>query len=144
MINSIYTEKRMQSTAKTHRPDGAEHASALFQGMADSTRLRCLILLATHGELCVCELVHALELSQPMISRHLRQLRDLSLVADRRQRVWVHYRIHDAAPAWIRSTLDAVAAAQAEASPFADDRARLAAMPDRPGGRCSAPSSVVR
>jgi len=133
----------MLETAKTRQPDNAEQASALFQGMADSTRLRCLILLATHGELCVCELVHALNLSQPMISRHLRQLRDLGLVADRRERVWVHYRIHDAAPAWIRTTLNCVAATHAHNPPFGDDKTRLSAMPDRPGGRCSGPSAVA-
>ena len=41
------------------------------------------MLLATHGELCVCELVHALELSQPKISRHLKLLRDAGVLADR-------------------------------------------------------------
>lgn len=134
----------MSNPATAQYPDTAEQTSALFQGLADSTRLRCLVLLARHGELCVCELVHSLELSQPMISRHLRLLRDLGLVADRRERVWVHYRIHDDAPAWMRATLDDLATAQAHSAPFAADETRLVSMPDRPGGRCGAAAAPAR
>lgn len=109
----------------------------IFQAMADSTRLRCLALIVGHGELCVCELVHALELSQPKISRHLKLLRETGLVADRRERIWVHYRLADTLPSWARTTLNDVVAAHAQDAPFADDARRLARMPDRPGGRCS-------
>ncbi len=44
---------------------------SLFQLLSDPTRLRCLLLMQVEGELCVCELTHALDLSQPKISRHL-------------------------------------------------------------------------
>ena len=43
----------------------------LFKALSDATRLRCIVLLATNGELCVCELAYALELQQPKISHHL-------------------------------------------------------------------------
>jgi|AntDeeMinimDraft_5_1070356.scaffolds.fasta_scaffold00590_10 ArsR family transcriptional regulator len=112
----------------------AGHAAQLFQAMADTTRLRCLVLLAAHGELCVCELVHALDLSQPKISRHLRLLRDCGLVADRRERIWVHYRLADSQPCWLRPTLDALIAESGDSAPFAHDTRRLATMPDRPDG----------
>jgi ArsR family transcriptional regulator len=49
---------------------------AFFKMLADSTRLRCLLLMQAEGELCVCELTHALNLSQPKISRHLAHLRE--------------------------------------------------------------------
>ena len=109
---------------------------AIFQALADSTRLRCLALIVNHGELCVCELVHALELSQPKISRHLKLLREAGLVADRRERIWVHYRLADTLPSWARRTLGDVVAEHAHDAPFADDARRLAHMPDRPEGRC--------
>ncbi|MBO9469354.1 metalloregulator ArsR/SmtB family transcription factor [Endozoicomonas sp. G2_2] len=109
---------------------------AIFQALADSTRLRCLALIVNHGELCVCELVHALELSQPKISRHLKLLREAGLVADRRERIWVHYRLSDTLPLWARRTLGDVVAAHAHDAPFAGDARRLAHMPDRPEGRC--------
>ncbi|BCU06976.1 hypothetical protein Atep_16530 [Allochromatium tepidum] len=65
----------------------------LFTALAQDTRLRCLLLLATQGELCVCELTQATGVVQPHVSRHLAQLRELGLVQDRRDGLWVHYRL---------------------------------------------------
>lgn len=104
-----------------------------FQSLADTTRLRCLLLLAAEGELCVCELVHALDLSQPKISRHLRLLRDAGLVDDRRVRMWVHYRVANDLPDWARGVVAATLERHHAQPPFCDDVRRLAAMPDRPG-----------
>lgn len=128
----------MTTTANRTETDAADRATAVFQALADGTRLRCLALIAVHGELCVCELVHALERSQPMISRHLKLLRDAGLVADRRERFWVHYRLAPDLSDWVRDTLDGVVGACAALPPFAADRRRLAQMPARPGGRCGA------
>ncbi|MES1927219.1 metalloregulator ArsR/SmtB family transcription factor [Salinisphaera sp. T31B1] len=108
-----------------------------FQALADSTRLRCLVLIATHDELCVCELVHALDLSQPKISRHLKLLRDAGIVGDRRERIWVHYRIAKNLSTWARQVIATTVAANVESSPFADDALQLATMPDRPSERCA-------
>ena len=55
-----------------------------FKMLADSTRLRCLLLMQAEGELCVCELTHALNLSQPKISRHLAHLREAGVLVARR------------------------------------------------------------
>ncbi len=108
----------------------------VFRALADTTRLRCLLLIATNRELCVCELVHALDLSQPKISRHLKLLRDNGLVADRRERIWVHYRIAPDLPGWVDTVIQATVDSNTNQAPFAEDARRLAAMPDRPGGPC--------
>jgi ArsR family transcriptional regulator len=68
----------------------------LFKALSDETRLRILALL-TAGELCVCDLMAVLELPQSTVSRHLAYLRNTGLVEDRRQGVWMYYRL--AAPA---------------------------------------------
>lgn len=117
--------------------EAAAHAAGVFQALADTTRLRCLVLIATHGELCVCELVHALELSQPKVSRHLKLLRETGLVADRRERVWIHYRLAGNRPSWLQATLDGLIADTHDRAPFAGDAQRLATMADRPDGRCA-------
>jgi len=67
-------------------------ASRLFKALGDETRLRIVALLS-HGELCVCHLQEALGLSQPAVSRHLGVLRAAGVVADRRERKWVYYRL---------------------------------------------------
>jgi ArsR family transcriptional regulator len=68
---------------------------AVFSGLADSTRLRILQLLAKE-ELCACEVMVALDLTQPTASHHLRILERSGLVASRREGKWVFYRIADA------------------------------------------------
>jgi len=68
---------------------------AVFSGLADNTRLRILKLLAKE-ELCACEVMAALDLTQPTASHHLGILERSGLVASRREGKWVFYRIADA------------------------------------------------
>jgi ArsR family transcriptional regulator len=68
----------------------------LLAAAADATRLRLLRLLFQQ-ELCVCELMDAVELPQYQVSRHLRELRRAGLVEARRSGRWMHYRISGAA-----------------------------------------------
>lgn len=113
-------------------------ADTLFSALAHPLRLRALLLLQQEGELCVCELTHVLAVSQPMISRHLAQLRQTGLVTDRRQGLWVYYRLHADLPEWAQQVLAVTAEGVAGQTPYADDRAALAAMPNRPGASCCA------
>lgn len=69
-----------------------KQTAQLFKALSDETRLRILALL-TAGELCVCDLMAVLELPQSTVSRHLAYLRNASLVEDRRQGVWMYYRL---------------------------------------------------
>lgn len=66
--------------------------SRLFKALADETRLR-LVALLSHGDLCVCHLEEALQLSQPKVSRHLATLRSAGVVEPRREGTWVYYRL---------------------------------------------------
>ena len=110
----------------------------LFKALADSTRLRALVLISTTGELCVCELTHALEVSQPKISRHLAQLREANVVQDSRAGLWIYYSLHPELPAWARAALTSTLQGIREQSPFAADRLRLQQMTDRPhAARCA-------
>ena len=76
-----------------------------YKCLADDTRLKSLLLILKENELCVCELTHALEQSQPKISRHLALLRQKKLVIDRRQGQWVHYKINPNVPDWAQEIL---------------------------------------
>ncbi len=109
-----------------------------FTALSHPLRLRALLLLQAEGELCVCELNHALGVSQPMISRHLAHLRQWGLVGDRRQGLWVYYRLRDELPEWMRQILATTAEGVADSAPYVEDRAALCAMPNRPGAACCA------
>jgi len=109
-----------------------------FKMLADSTRLRCLLLMQAEGELCVCELTHALNLSQPKISRHLAHLREAGVLVARRNGTWMNYRINPELDGWalniLQDTLDGVRTLE----PFVSDHKMLDVMADRPGQACCA------
>jgi len=107
-----------------------------YQALSNESRLRCLVLLQMQGELCVCELTHALKLSQPMISRHLALLRESELVLDRRFGQWIYYQINTALPDWVHNVLQTTAQANATKAPFAADLKVLNKMPNRPSTGC--------
>jgi ArsR family transcriptional regulator len=64
----------------------------LLAALTDPTRLR-LVQLLLREELCVCELVDALQVPQYKVSRHLSRLRGVGLVEARRNGRWIYYSI---------------------------------------------------
>jgi len=66
-----------------------------YKAMSDETRIRIVNLLLHAEELCVCDLEETLDLSQPKISRHLAYLREMGLVKDRKDSLWVYYEMNN-------------------------------------------------
>lgn len=77
----------------------ARDLAAMFKSLGDPVRLRLLSLIASHagGEVCVCDLAEAFELTQPTISHHLKVLRAAGLVDRERRGTWVFYWVLPAA-----------------------------------------------
>ncbi len=73
----------------------AQVAARAFKALGDPARVRLLSLIAAapSGEACVCDLVDALDLSQPTISHHLRLLLEAGLVDRDRRGTWSYYRL---------------------------------------------------
>lgn len=69
-----------------------KHASQHFRLLSDSTRLR-LLMLVDREELSVAELAAITQLAQPRVSTHLAKLKEAGLVSDRREGVFVYYRM---------------------------------------------------
>ncbi len=103
----------------------------LFKALSDETRLRCLSLLINKGELCVCELTYALNLSQPKISHHLAKLRKAKLVTDRKEGLWIYYQINCELSSWNIELLKTTAQGIKNDQPFITDMQALAAMSKR-------------
>jgi ArsR family transcriptional regulator len=72
----------------------AERVAPLLKALGDPVRLRLMSLVASHpgGEVCVCDLTSAFDLSQPTISHHMKVLYEAGLVDRERRGVWVYYR----------------------------------------------------
>lgn len=80
----------------------------VMRACADETRLRILNLLGGGGEICVCHLVEALGEGQPKVSRHLAYLRGAGLVRDRKDGLWVHYRLAESPDDAVVAVLEAL------------------------------------
>lgn len=78
----------------------------LFVILSDPKRRRILALLNRRDELCVCQIMGALDLPQPKVSRYLSQIRATGLLDWRKQGTWIHYRLHPELPRWVCKLLD--------------------------------------
>lgn len=83
------------TTAPTQSPKCDLAIAVQYRALADATRLRVLLALAGR-EVCVCELVEELEVPQPLLSFHLRTLRDAGLVRAERRGRWNYYALEAA------------------------------------------------
>jgi ArsR family transcriptional regulator, arsenate/arsenite/antimonite-responsive transcriptional repressor len=71
-------------------------AAQFFKALADEARLKILWLLFHHDELCVCDIMAALAVTQSKASRHLITLKHAGLVTDRKAGLWSHYALRPA------------------------------------------------
>lgn len=110
--------------------------------LGDATRLRLLLLL-DHEELSVAELSAITQLAQPRVSTHLARLKEAGMVTDRREGVFVYYRIaHSSGD----SSLDALWAVLRKNTddPLAEqDRARIPQVLNSRGGTITWADSVA-
>lgn len=112
-----------------------KNTARMFKALADETRLRIIALLLHEGELCVCDLMAALNLPQSTTSRHLSYLKNSGWVDDRREGVWMYYSLsrqsgalHDELGTILKPHLDANPATR-------KDRERLSEF--GAGNRCA-------
>ncbi|MEM2967849.1 MAG: metalloregulator ArsR/SmtB family transcription factor [Candidatus Bathyarchaeia archaeon] len=91
---SEYAEELKDLADKELSNEKAEVRSKIFKALADPTRLRILGLLYAR-EMCVCEVMVALDLTQPTASHHLGILENVGLVKKRKEGKWVFYRLAD-------------------------------------------------
>ncbi len=111
--------------------------ASLFKALSDPTRLRCILLLSAHDELCVCELTQALALPQPKISHHLAALRKAGLVTDRKDGLWIYYQINSGIPSWALDVIHTTADGIQRQQPYASDAQALKATPNQPNTICN-------
>jgi len=69
---------------------GLNQYEAVMKAASDPTRIRILKILEG-GEICVCQIIAVIQLSQPTISNHLSLLKSAGLITDRKDKKWVFY-----------------------------------------------------
>lgn len=76
-----------------------------------------LFELLASGEKCVCDLVEAIDASQPLVSHHLAVLKKAGLVRDRQDATWVYYSIDGEKWAALQEKICAIQASSAPTTP---------------------------
>lgn len=94
----------------------------IFKALSEETRLRILKLLG-QGELCVCDLVAALDMDQPKVSFHLNTLKGAGFIKDRKEGRWSHYRLDESD--FFRRFLILAVLERMEPEAAAEDKKRL-------------------
>ena len=117
-----------------------EELSIIFKSLSDGTRLR-IVKLLEQGELCVCEIVAALDIVQPKASFHLGVLREAKIIKDRKQGKWTHYRIHDGDV--FRRMLILTTLEKVPESVMSEDKKRLAVFRKKRSVKLELPGSPV-
>lgn len=88
--------KRLQAAAEKIDASKIKKEAEIFKAMADPCRLT-IIRLLMGGELCVCEIMTALDRPQSSTSHHLTILKDAGLIKERKDGKWSRYRLADGA-----------------------------------------------
>ncbi|BDH63574.1 transcriptional regulator [Ureibacillus massiliensis 4400831 = CIP 108448 = CCUG 49529] len=63
-----------------------------LKAVADLNRIKLLACMKK-GEVCVCDFVDVLKISQPAVSQHLRKLKEAGIITERKVGTWKHYRL---------------------------------------------------
>lgn len=94
-------------TAGVVGDDAACTLAVMFRALGDPTRVKLLSLIAASeaGEACVCDLTAPVELSQPTVSHHMKQLVGAGLVTREQRGRWAYYRLAPAALAALAGVL---------------------------------------
>lgn len=89
-----YANQLKQIAATAANTEAISKESKFFKALADETRLKILKILEVQ-EMCVCEVMVALILTQPTASHHLGLLENVGLVNARKEGKWVFYSVAD-------------------------------------------------
>lgn len=78
---------------------------SIIKALSDGNRLRVVVSLMSHKELCVCQITEMLKLAMATVSRHMNILQNAGLVLSRKEGRWVHYSLSGSFPKKLKQWL---------------------------------------
>ena len=108
---------------------------AIAKALCDPTRIRVMAALR-NGELCVCELVDALEISQSSLSSHLQICREVGVVTTRKESRWIYYSLSTRYAPLIETIFAELQTLDRDEQLRQDARRLKKRLQMREGGRC--------
>lgn len=94
-VESVHPEKVAMVVRNAPTAEEIDLMAGIFKLMGDPTRAKLLYALLEAGELCVCDLAAATEVSEATVSQALRLMRASSVVTNRREGRNMFYRLSD-------------------------------------------------
>jgi ArsR family transcriptional regulator len=104
---SKYADELKELAARAATKDSAIRESRLFKALSDQSRIRIIKLLMIR-RMCVCEIMAALEMTQPTASHHLVLLQKEGLLERRKQGKWAYYSLANPKITEIMKRLDSL------------------------------------
>lgn len=74
-----------------------DQAAELFKIMGDRSRLS-MIAMMQRRECCVCDFTECFQMSQPAVSQHLKKMRTLGLIVERKAGYWTYLSLNEKSP----------------------------------------------
>jgi ArsR family transcriptional regulator len=109
-----------------------------FRALSEEVRLR-IIMLLTHGELCVCDIMEILDEPQSKVSRHLSYLKNSGLITSKRVGVWMHYALSGQRDETLDAQIDFMRERISQLPGFIDDVAKMEVLKEQK--RCEGPKT---
>ncbi|WP_067843927.1 ArsR/SmtB family transcription factor [Amphibacillus sediminis] len=85
--------------------DEINDMSKKLKAVSDPNRLKLLSYLK-NGEICICDLVDVLQISQPAVSQQMKKLKDAGIIRERKKGTWKHFSLNDAQEPYIQAILN--------------------------------------
>ena len=85
--------------------ENLELMSKQLKAVSDPNRLKLLACLKK-GEVCACDFVDVLHISQPAVSQHLKKLKEAGIIVERPAGTWKHYRLNEVQQPYIQAIID--------------------------------------
>lgn len=101
-----------------------EQLTQMYKALSENMRLR-IVMLLTHGEICVCDLMAIFGESQSKVSRHLAYLKHSGFVKSRRVGTWMHYSLKEPLNSTIDSQINFMKQQFSQLAIFKDDEQKL-------------------
>jgi len=108
---------------------------AIARALGDPTRIRIVAALR-NGELCVCELADALDISQSSLSSHLQICRQVGVLTTRKESRWIYYSLSTRYAPLIEKIFSELQTVRRDEQLHRDGRRLKKRLQIREGGRC--------
>ncbi|SEO90118.1 ArsR family transcriptional regulator [Amphibacillus marinus] len=88
--------------------------SLQLKALSDPTRLK-LVSFLKRGEVCICDLVDVLQISQPAVSQQMKKLKDAGIILERKKGTWKHFRLNEEQPPYVQAIINELEAVSVSA-----------------------------